>query len=248
MVKILRRYWLAVLAVYQLVSERCQEMMVVKKIIRSLFYESGIGLVELLVAMVMMTIVMSAVLSVLVSAMKTQTKIGAELRAEMNAKQALYDIEKNMAGAKRYDNSNPPNAPVFQNDTASFPAENGTWITYTYATPPGGSGPTIIRRISTSEPAFPLTISSSDKQLIGLNGGQETAAVSTVGTAPIFTYWDANGDQILPDPTTGSVADPRSVRSIKIAFQTTVSEPSAQRKPYQVSAEIDLRNYDSNPG
>ncbi len=220
-----------------------------KKIKRSLFNESGIGLVELLVGMVMMTIVMSAVLSVLVSAMKTQTKIGAELRAEMNAKQALYDIEKNMAGAKRYDNSNPPNAPVFQNDTASFPAENGTWITYTYTTPPGGSSPTMIKKVTSAMPSFPLTITSSDKEMINLGAGAETATVDATGiSAAIFTYWDANGDQILPDQTTGSVADPRSVRSVKVAFQTTVSEPSAQRKPYQASAEIDLRNYDSNPG
>ncbi len=204
--------------------------------------ESGISLIELLVVMSLLAIVMAAVTGMMVSGMTTQAKIDARLRAQLDARQVIYDMEKTMSEANRQDASG--NRPVFGDDMVTFPSQGGTkWFTYIYTTPPGANSPTIVRKITTGEPALPVSVTSSDKQMIGLGGDGLTATVDRASGGPIFTYYGADGNQIATDATTHVITDITTVRSIKVSFETTVSEGHAQHQPVPVSTQIDLRNF-----
>ena len=210
--------------------------------IRIIRDEAGISLIELLVVMSLLAIVMAAVTGMLISGMTTQAKIDAQLRAQLDARQVIYDMEKTMSEAKREDASGNP--PVFGDDMVTFPSQDGTeWYTYIYTTPPGAKSPTIVRKITNGEPALPVTVTSSDKQMIGLGGDGLTATVDRASDGPIFTYYGADGNQIATDPTTHDITDITVVRSIKVGFQTTVTEAHAKHQPVAVSTQIDLRNF-----
>ena len=85
--------------------------------------EDGVSLVEVLVAVTLMSIAMAGVTSMLIMSMRAQEEVNADFRSQLDARQVLYDMEKNIAEAKRSDASN--NQPVFQADLISFPSQQG---------------------------------------------------------------------------------------------------------------------------
>lgn len=219
-----------------------------KPFIKQIFGDgSGISIIELLVALSLLSIVMAAVTGLLISGITSQTRVDAQLRAQLDARQVIYDMEKNLSEAKRHDASG--NQAVFQDDMVSFPSQDGTdWFTYIYATPSGAPGPTIMRKITNGEPAMPIVLSATDDQMIKLDGGSLKATVERTNNGPIFTYYGADGNQIATDPTTRAVTDITQVRSIRVSFQTTVTEGHAQHQPVPVTIQIDMRNFNvQNP-
>jgi prepilin-type N-terminal cleavage/methylation domain-containing protein len=200
--------------------------------------QDGVSLVETLVAISLFSIIMTAVTSMLIMSMRSQQEVNAHFRSQLDAKVVLYDMEKNIAEAKRKDTSD--NQPLFQDDLISFPSQAGTnWITYTYATPPGAESPTIVR-INTNTRPTSFIVQSTDKQMINVNPGSDlvTTVERVPPGAPIFTYYGADGSLI-----TAPVATPRNVRSVRIAFATFVSDGHAQRESVVSSTQINLRNF-----
>ncbi len=150
-------------------------------------------------------------------------------------------MEKNISEAQRRDTYG--NEPIFQDDLISFPSQNEPqWITYLYTSEhPDSSGlPTIVKVVTDGMPSLPLTILSSDKQLINVDPAlSETATVERVfSNAPLFTYYDEEGNQMSTP-----VANPRNVRSVDIAFKSTVSTGHAQNEPTVSKIKINLRNF-----
>ncbi|MFA6001725.1 MAG: prepilin-type N-terminal cleavage/methylation domain-containing protein [Thermoleophilia bacterium] len=211
-----------------------------KNLLRLFHDQRGLSLTELLVALTLLTLALGAITSMIIMSMRSQEKINAEFRSQLDARVVLYDMEKNIAEAKRKDTSN--NQPVFQSDLISFPSQNGSqWITYVYATPPGASSGTIIRKITSGKPTIPVQVSSTDKQMINVreDGSGNVTTVERVSQyAPIFTYYGDSGLQI-----TAPVTDPRSVRSVKIVFKVTESDGHARNEDTISSSQINLRNF-----
>lgn len=204
--------------------------------------ESGISLVELIVAIGLFSLVMASITGMLISSMKAQSKVDAEFRSQLDVDQALYDIKSNIAEAKRKDATGVQ--PYMQDDLISFPSQNGTsWITYMYGTPPGANGPTIVRIISDTRPILPITLNSSDKQMISVRAEGPITTVERVGGAPIFKFYGEGGGQLVPDPVTKNITTPRNVRSIMVTFRATVSEGHTVKQPSDTSMMINLRNY-----
>ncbi len=203
--------------------------------------ESGISLIELLVATGLLAIVMTGITSMLISNMRAQQRIDAQFRSQLDVRQALYDIEGNLSEAKRKDASG--NQPIFQNDMVSFPSQNGSkWITYFYTTPPGTSSNTIMRIISDVMPVLPITVSTLDHQMINVTADTGTT-VDRIDSRPIFTYFGESGAQIIPDPVTLRIAVPRNVRSIQVSFQTNVNGGHGSVEPSQALTQIKLQNF-----
>jgi len=201
--------------------------------------ESGISLVEMLVTITLFSIAMGAITSMLLMSMRSQDEINANFRSQLDVRQAVYDMEKNIAEAKRKDASD--NQPIFQSDLISFPSQEGTnWITYYYATPSGASSPTILRIVTTSPPTLPISLDGGEKQMIDVGYGSDlVTTVERVGEgAPIFRYYGADGSEI-----TAPVSTPRNVRSVKVDFTTTVSDGHANRETTTSSTQINLRNF-----
>ena len=96
--------------------------------------ESGISLIELLVAIGLLAIVMAAVTSILISNMMAQQKIDAQFRSQLDVRQALYDMEKNLSEAKRKDASIISD---FQEDMVAA-SQNGANRLRTYIRIPSG--------------------------------------------------------------------------------------------------------------
>lgn len=201
--------------------------------------EVGVSLVEMLVTLTLFSIAMGAITSMLIMSMRSQDEINANFRSQQDVRQAVYDMEKNIAEAKRKDASN--NQPIFEDDLISFPSQTGTnWITYYYTTPPGATSPTIVRIVTTSRPTLPITVDDTDKQMIDVrNGSDLVTTVEPVGDgAPIFRYYGADGSEI-----TSPVAAPRDVRSVKVDFTTAVSDGHASNETTTSSTQINLRNF-----
>ncbi|MHB8793621.1 MAG: PilW family protein [Thermoleophilia bacterium] len=201
--------------------------------------QAGVSLVEMLVTLTLFSIAMAAITSMLLMSMRSQDEINANFRSQQDVRQAVYDMEKNIAEAKRKDASN--NQPIFQSDLISIPSQTGTeWITYHYATPSGSTSPTIVRIVTTSRPTIPISIDDADKQMIDVrNRGDLVTAVDRVGDlAPIFKYYGADGSEIA-----SPVVTPRNVRSVKVEFITVVSDGHANSETTTSSTQINLRNF-----
>jgi prepilin-type N-terminal cleavage/methylation domain-containing protein len=215
-----------------------------KRTINHLSQHAGVSLIELLVVISLLALVMTGITSMLISGMRAQQKVDASLRSQLDVRAVVYDLEKNIAEAKRKDSSD--NQPVFQDDLISFPSQKGNeWITYAFAQPVGCSTETIIRLITDGKPVIPLTISTTDKQMINIstNSPDLFTTVGRVSEGPIFSYYGEDGVQITPDPATQTVTAPRNVRSVQVSFMTTVSEGHAQHQPTVSSTQINLRNF-----
>lgn len=203
--------------------------------------QAGWTLVETLVAITLMTIVIGAITSVVIQSMKSQQEVTADYRSQLNVRQALYDMEKNIAEAKRRDDLG--NEPIFEDDLLAIPSQNGDeWITYWYTNthPSSGGKYSIVRIVTNGMPSLPLTVESADKQVISVNpDDEEESTVDRVEPdAPIFTYYDANGTEI-----SAPVADPRSVRSVEVSIKSTVSVGHSMNEPTVSSSRIKLRNF-----
>ena len=204
--------------------------------------EAGASLVELLVVVVLMSIALTGITKMVIMAMDTQQKIDADFRAQQDVRQAQYDMEKIVGESKRLDAAT-NQYPVFQNDLISVPTQQGNWITYYYTTPPGAYGPTIVEIITSTKPAIPPTVLSTDRQLIKVkpNSNDQFTTVEKINNGPIFTFYKADG--ATPAFNGQSVQTPRDVRSIQVNFRITVSEGHVLRDPVNASARINLRNY-----
>lgn len=203
--------------------------------------QAGLSLIELLVAMMLLTIVMGAITSMVVQSMKSQQEITADYRSQLNVRQALYEMEKNIAEAKRRDALG--NEPVFEDYLISIPSQNGDqWITYWYTNthPSSGGKYTIVRIETEGMPTSPIIVETGDKQLVNVNpdDAEESKVEPVSGGAPIFTYYDQSGVQIA-----SPVADPRSVRTVEVAFKSTASVGHANDEPTVSSSRINLRNF-----
>lgn len=203
--------------------------------------EAGISLIELIVAIVLLTIAIAAITGMLISSMRSQQEVSADIRSQLNMKQVLYDMEKQIAEAKRRDDSG--NQPTFQDDLIAFPSQNDpVWITYIYTDqhPSSGMNPTIVRIDTEGMPTLPLDIQPADKQMINVNPeNSEVATVERVSDgAPVFKYFDENGTQMVTP-----VADPRLVRFVEVSIRTTVSNAHAQDEPTVSTTRISLRNF-----
>jgi Tfp pilus assembly protein PilV len=199
------------------------------------------SLIELLVAMSLFTIVIGAITSMVIQSMKSQQEITADYRSQLNVRQVLYDMEKNIAEAKRHDALD--NQPVFDDDLVSFPSQNGSeWITYWYTnTHPSSGGKYTIVRINTGGmPTLPITVEETDKQMVIVDPDDsvESKVEPVSPGAPIFTYYDANGTE-LSTP----VADPREVRSVQVSFISTATTGHTDDEPTVSSSRISLRNF-----
>lgn len=193
----------------------------------------------MLVTLALFSIAMGAITSMLLMSLRSQDEINANFRSQQDVRQAVYDMEKNIAEAKRKDASD--NQPIFQSDLISIPSQTDTdWITYYYATPPGATSPTILRIVTTSRPTLPISIDDTDKQMIYVGYGSDlVTTVERVGDgAPIFKYYGADGSEI-----TSPVGTPRNVRSVKVEFTTAVSDGHASRETTTSSTQINLRNF-----
>ncbi|MHB1458215.1 MAG: hypothetical protein ACYC0V_15000, partial [Armatimonadota bacterium] len=157
---------------------------------------AGTSLVELLVVIVLMSIALTGITKMVIMAMDTQQKIDSDFRAQQDVRQAQYDMEKIIGESKRLDVASNL-YPVFQNDLISVPTQQGNWVTYYYATPPGAYGPTLVKIITNTRPAIPPTILSSDKQLINVkpNVNDQYTTVERLNNGPIFTFYKSDGAQ-----------------------------------------------------
>lgn len=200
--------------------------------------ESGLSLVESLVTISLLSIAMAGITAMLIMSIRTQDKITTEFRSQLDVRKVLYDMELQVSEAKRTDTLN--NQPIFQADSLTVPTQQGSWVTYEFATPVGESSPTIIRRYSATRPAtLPVTPVSTDHKLIDVGQSELETTVERVSPdAPIFTYYGADGTQIA-----APVSNPRSVRSIKVAFLVTESKGHSDRESTVSSTQINLRNY-----
>lgn len=203
---------------------------------------AGTSLVELLVVIVLMSIALTGITKMVIMAMDTQQKIDSDFRAQQDVRQAQYDMEKIIGESKRLDAAS-NQYPVFQNDLISVPTQQGNWVTYYYATPPGAYGPTLVKIITNTRPAIPPTILSSDKQLINVkpNVNDQYTTVERLNNGPIFTFYKGDGAQ--PIFNGQSVQTPRDVRSIQVNFRITVSEGHVIKDPVNASVRINMRNY-----
>ena len=198
--------------------------------------ESGISLIELLVAIGLLAIVMAAVTSILISNMMAQQKIDAQFRSQLDVRQALYDMEKNLSEAKRKDASI---ISRFFRKTWFLPSQNGAnRITYIYTNPLGASSRTLMRRITDARPIPPIIVVTTDHQMINITAGGGTTSVERIEGRPIFTYFGADGVQI-----TAPVTTPRNVRSVQVSFQTFVSGGHGFEGDAQAVTRIKLQNY-----
>ena len=207
----------------------------------SFLNQDGISLVEMIVAIALLTIAIGAITGMLISSMRSQQEVTADFRSQLNMRQTLYDMEKQIAEAKRRDASD--NEPIFQDDLISFPSQNEPeWTTYVYTDghPAASMNATIVRVDTNGMPTLPLIIESSDKQMINVDpDNSEVATVERIADgAPIFKYYDEDGIQ-LSTP----VADPREVRFVEVSIKTTVSTGHAQDEPTVSSTKIGLRNF-----
>lgn len=204
--------------------------------------DDGITLVEVLVTVVILVLVMVGITKLVIMTMDTQQKIDADFRAQSDVRQAQYDLEKNIGEAKRFDAAY-NQYPVFQNDLISIPTQQGNWATYYYTTPPGAYGPTIVRIVTSTKPAIPPTVLSSDRELINVkpNANDQYTTVERINNGPIFTYYKADGTQ--PAFNGQSVQVPRDVRSISVNYRITVTEGHVLKDPVIASFRINLRNY-----
>jgi prepilin-type N-terminal cleavage/methylation domain-containing protein len=203
--------------------------------------QAGLSLIELLVAMAMFTIVIGAITSMVIQSMKSQQEITADYRSQLNVREALYDMEKNIAEAKRHDALD--NQPVFQDDLIAFPSQNGSeWITYWYTNthPSSGGKYTIVRIATAGMPSLPITVVDTDKQLILVNPDDsvESKVDRESPGAPIFTYYDENGTELATP-----IVNPREVRSVQVSFKSTASTGHADDEPTVSSSRINLRNF-----
>ncbi|MCL4472504.1 MAG: hypothetical protein M1539_03870 [Actinobacteria bacterium] len=203
---------------------------------------AGTSLVELLVVTVLMSIALTGITKMVIMAMDTQQKIDSDFRAQQDVRQAQYDMEKIIGESKRLDAAT-NQYPIFQNDLISVPTQQGNWVTYYYATPPGAHGPTLVKIITNTRPAIPPTILSSDKQLINVkpNVNDQYTTVERLNNGPIFTFYKGDGAQ--PIFNGQSVQTPRDVRSIQVNFRITVSEGHVIKDPVNASVRINMRNY-----
>lgn len=219
---------------------------------KSISHESGISLVEVLIATVILAIAMAGISKVLIMTMGAQQKIDAEFRAQQDARQAEYDLEEFLGEAKRLDAAT-NQYPIFQSDLVSIPTQKGNWVTYYYTTPPGAYGPTIVRITTTSRPTLPLTVLSTDKQLINVmpnpndqyttveRNSNGTSCAGAGSSSPIFSFYLGDGSCA---PFTGqSIQTPRDVRSIVVNYRITVSVGHVLQEPVNASVRVNLRNY-----
>lgn len=200
--------------------------------------ESGISLVESLVSICLLSIAMVGITAMVIMSMRAQDKISTEFRSQLDVRKVLYDMELQVSEAKRTDALN--NQPIFQANAFTVPTQQGTWVTYEYTTPVGESSPTIIRRYSATRPAtLPVTAVENDHKLIDVGQSEIATTVEPVSqAAPIFTYYGTDGMQIA-----APVSNPRSVRSIKVAFLVSESKGHSERESTVSSTQINLRNY-----
>ncbi|MDO8735880.1 MAG: prepilin-type N-terminal cleavage/methylation domain-containing protein [Thermoleophilia bacterium] len=201
--------------------------------------ESGISLVELLVAITLMSIAIVGITSMLMMTMRTQDTINAGFRSQLDTRKVLYDMELQVSESKK-SAANGQYA-IFQADAISVPTQEGNWVTYEYVTPPGESSPTLMRVFTANRPAsLPVTPSSSDTKLInvGTNSDITTAVNRASPSAPIFRFYGSTGSAI-----SAPVSNTRNVRSIKVEFSVTESKGHAEGESTVSSTQINLRNY-----
>lgn len=193
---------------------------------------------ESLVTISLLSIAMAGITAMLIMSIRAQDRVTTEFRSQLDVRKVLYDMETQVSEAKRTDALN--NQPIFQANAFTVPTQQGTWVTYEYATPVGESSSTMLRRYSATRPtALPVTPATTDHKMIGVGQSELSTTVEPVSSgAPIFTYYGADGTQIA-----APVSNPRSVRSIKVAFLVTESKGHAARESTVSSTQINLRNY-----
>ena len=95
--------------------------MLIKAKTRLFLREEGISLIELLVAISLLTIVMGSITGMLIMSMRTQDEVNADFRSQLDVRQALYDMEKNLAEAMRKDSAGMQ--PIFQANALTVPTQ-----------------------------------------------------------------------------------------------------------------------------
>jgi Tfp pilus assembly protein PilV len=202
-----------------------------------LIAESGVSLVELLVAISLLTIAIAAITGVLTMSLRAQDTVNAGLRSQLDTRKVLYDMEVEVSEAKRSSASG--QYAIFQADAISVPTQEGDWVTYEYVTPPGEQSPTLMRIYTDARPTLPLTPSETDTKLINPGRSEITTAVdrSSPGN-PIFKFFDKYGVQL-----SAPVSNTRDVRSIRVEFAVTESKGHAEDVTNLASTQINLRNY-----
>jgi prepilin-type N-terminal cleavage/methylation domain-containing protein len=200
--------------------------------------ESGVSLVELIVALSLLSIAIAGVTSMLMMSMRTQDKINAGFRSQLDARKVIYDMELQVSESKK-SAANGQYA-IFQGDAITVPTQQGNWVTYEYATPPGESTPTLVRIYSANRPStLPVSPTSSDTKLINVGTSEITTTMNRASSgAPIFTFYGSDGTRI-----TAPVSNTKLVRSIKIEFSVTESKGHEAGETNLSSTQINLRNY-----
>lgn len=200
--------------------------------------EQGVSLIELTIALGLMTVAIGAITGVLIMSFRQQNEVNADFRSQLDVHQALYDLEKQIAEAKRADNDG--NTPIFTADAVAIPVQTGGWTVYEYAVPYGETENTILRKNVASKPdALPVAPVAGDKALIN-TGDVEMATTDerlSIGQ-PIFTYYANDGSE-LPAP----VVNTRDVHAVRVSFMVTVTKASAVRESTVSTVQINLRNY-----
>lgn len=200
--------------------------------------ESGVSLVELIVALSLLSIAIAGVTSMLMMSMRTQDKINAGFRSQLDTRKVLYDMELEVSESKK-SAANGQYA-IFQGDAITVPTQQGNWVTYEYMTPPGESSPTLMRIYSATRPAtLPKAPTTNDTKLINVGSSEITTTMNrATPSAPIFTFYGADGARI-----TAPVSNTKNVRSIKLEFSVTESKGHDEGETNSSSTQINLRNY-----
>jgi len=200
--------------------------------------EQGVSLIELTISLGLMTVAIGAITGVLIMSFRQQNEVNANFRSGLDVHQALYDLEKQIAEAKRTDSEG--NAPIFTADAVAIPAQAGGWTVYEYAVPYGETENTILRKQVANKPdVLPMTPEPTDKALIN-TGDVEMATTDerlSIGQ-PIFTYYANDGSEI-PAP----VVNTRDVHAVRVSFMVTVTKANAVRESAVSTVQINLRNY-----
>lgn len=203
--------------------------------------ESGISLVELLVAMALFLVVTAAIFGVWSRLQSTYAFTNEDLLAQQQAQAAMNEMVEYIRTARNP--SDPPSETLNAAIVSAYPNEITLW-TDTDRDPERkhtlelvrfrvdvDSGTRTLWRDTASES---YTFPGSSTRLVSTN-------VANDASKPLFAYAGAGGSPLATDGTTGRVLDPTAIREVRIVLRVDVVQGSSPTE-HVITSIVQPRN------
>ena len=209
--------------------------------------ESGHTLIEMMVATMLLSLVVASAFGVVIVMQNQAVATSDRFTAESEGQTMADRITKDLRTAVAPTSTSTAFASAAANDVVFYASLANL------ASP--GNGPTRLHAYTSLVPGTSVYVFHEDStapDIGGSPGNYTYTASNTVSrldgqyidtTQPIFTYWRADGTQILPMPISAT-ADLRSIDAVGVTLRVRVHPHSPV---VVISTRIHIRNVDYNP-